>query len=164
MSSRRKFIVFAITVLLALLGLVYFWPSAGLQGKVVRVIDGDTLVLLTSDKEQVRVRLYGIDTPERGQPFGSAAKQHLTDICAGKTITVDVVNIDRYGRTIGVIYYRGSNINHQMVKDGYAWWYEQYAKNDTKLKSLQEEARKSRRGLWSDPHATPPWQWRKRER
>lgn len=63
-----------------------------------------------------------------------------------------------------MIYYRGSNINHQMVKDGYAWWYEQYAKNDTKLKSLQEEAQKSRRGLWSDPHAIPPWQWRKRER
>ena len=87
-----------------------------LIGRVVKIADGDTLTLLTPEKEQVRVRLAEIDAPERGQPWGSKAKDALIDQVAGKEVTVEVVTTDRYGRTVGIVLYRGTNLNLPMDK------------------------------------------------
>jgi micrococcal nuclease len=110
------------------------------------------------------IRLYGIDAPEKKQDYGTKAKQFLSDLVFNKTVTVNVKDKDRYGRTIGEEYLQdGTNANHEMVRAGLSWWYEQYAKNDENLKRLQNEARTNKIGLWSLQNPTPPWEFRKRK-
>ena len=151
--------------------LLTFWfalscVAAGtLSGRVVAVSDGDTLTLLTADKQQVKVRLAEIDTPEKRQPFGSRSRQALADKVFGKDVTVVVREKDRYGRTVGRIYLDGRDINAELVAEGYAWVYRQYAK-DQRLFQLEDEARALKRGLWALPEADrqPPWEWRRAQK
>lgn len=135
--------------------------SEVLRGKVVKIADGDTLTLLTSDKQQVKVRLAQIDTPERGQPWGSRAKQALSAKVFGESITVEVKTNDRYGRSVGEIYKGDRWINAELVAEGHAWVYRRYM-DDDELLDLEEMARSDRRGLWSlpDTQRIPPWKWR----
>ena len=90
-----------------------------LEGKVVKIADGDTLTLLTSTKDQVKIRLAGIDTPERKQPFGNRAKQALAKLAFQKQALIEAETKDRYGRTVGVVFVDGLNVNHELVKLGY---------------------------------------------
>ena len=132
-----------------------------LKGKVVRIADGDTFTLLTSDQQQVRVRLHGIDAPERKQDFGQVARQALSDLIFEQVVYVDEQEKDRYGRVVGIVYDAGKNsVNEEMLRSGLAWHYERYD-NNARWKQLQEEARQKRRGLWSQNHAIAPWEWRK---
>lgn len=132
-------------------------------GRVVGVHDGDTLTLLTAEKKSIRVRLYGIDAPETKQPFGSRAKEELSGLVFGKDVRIEVVDKDRYGRTVGRVSLGNTNVNEEMVRRGFVWWYRDFAKRDKTLKSAESEAMAAKRGLWSEPNPIAPWQWRRNE-
>ena len=162
MRARRQE---AITV--ALVFAVLCWTAtafADFTGKVVAVKDGDTLAVLTGGVA-VRVRLSGIDCPEKGQAFGQRAKQAASDLAFGKTVEVRDKGRNRYGRTAGeVILEDGRSLNRELVRAGLAWWYRQYAKKDADLARLEKEAREAKLGLWADADPLPPWNWRKERR
>lgn len=129
-------------------------------GKVVGVTDGDTMEMLIEGKSY-KIRLAHIDAPEKKQAYGAKAKQHLSDLCYGKTATMTVTVIDRYKRNVAVVTLKdGTNVNKEMVKDGFAWWYYDYSKDITYQK-LEKEARNAKRGLWADKNPVAPWKWRK---
>lgn len=136
------------------------------QGKVVGITDGDTIKVLDSDKQVHKIRLYGIDCPEKGQPFGTKAKQKASDLAFQKTVKIQEFDTDRYGRTIAdVILPDGRNMNLEMIRSGFAWVYTKYCKRPgcREWKDIEESARQGRVGLWSDPHTTPPWEWRRKK-
>jgi endonuclease YncB( thermonuclease family) len=139
--------------------------AAELRGRVVGISDGDTLTLLTDRREELRIRLAEIDTPERGQPYSDRSRQFLSDLVFGKSVRVDVRDIDRYGRTVGRIYAGSRDINAEMVRLGAAWVYRAYS-HDPSLLRLEQTARTERRGIWVLPEAqrVPPWEWRAAER
>lgn len=131
-----------------------------LTGKVVSIADGDTITVLV-DRVQVKVRLAEIDTPERGQPWSKRAKQALTDKIAGHVVQVETKFNDRYGRRVGHVRYSGRDINREMVREGHAWVYRQWMRDQTLLDD-ESHARAARAGLWGLPEAdrVPPWEWR----
>lgn len=129
-------------------------------GKVVGITDGDTFKLLTKDSTLIKVRLANIDCPERKQPFSKKAKQFVSDAIFSKTVTLKVLKKDRYRRYISnVIYDDTLSLCHELIKTGLAWHYKKYSK-DSILQSLEDRARKKKLGLWQDPNAIPPWEWR----
>ena len=120
----------------------------------------DTITVLHSGKPE-RIRLYGIDCPEKRQPFGKRAKQFTSSLVFGKHVRVEEHGRDRYKRTIGeVVLSDGRNVNHELVKAGMCWWYRKYAPNNEVLEQLEQEARDAKRGLWAEPDPVPPWEWR----
>jgi endonuclease YncB( thermonuclease family) len=131
-----------------------------LVGKVVRISDGDTLVIL-QDNQQIRIRLAEIDAPEIGQPFGKRSREHLASLCAGVIAQIVVQGKDRYGRTLGRVHCKGVDTNAALVRVGLAWVYDRYV-SDPSFYKLQEAARRERIGLWSDRNPVPPWVWRTR--
>ncbi len=139
-------------------------PAHDLSGRVVKVTDGDTITILDANDTQHKVRLYGIDTPEYKQPYSRAATKALAGLAEGEGIGVDVKDTDSYGRTVGVVYKGNVNVNLEMVKSGYAWWYKKYAPLDDDLRVAEERARTDRLGLWADPNPVPPWEWRQATR
>lgn len=133
------------------------------QGEVVRVLDGDTIEVL-HDHLPTRIRLNGIDCPENGQAYGTRAKQAASELVYGKQVTIQAYGKDKYGRTIAdVLLANGTNVNYLLVKDGWCWWYRKYVPGNTGLEGLEHEARKARKGVWTDPKPVPPWEWRKRK-
>ena len=157
--------IIALSLLASSASVLLFAQAAQYQGRVVAVYDGDTLTLLTAEKQQVKVRLAEIDTPESKQPYGSRAKQALSELAFNKMAVVEVQDIDRYGRVVGRVYvqeeHKRVDVNAELVRSGAAWVYTQYAK-DKNLFALEQEARKNKTGLWALPEAerTPPWKWR----
>lgn len=138
--------------------------AESIGGRVVGVSDGDTLTILDSSKTQVKIRLAAIDAPEKTMPFGQQSKEQLSDICYGKQATVVVVDIDRYGRTVGEITCGGIHANEAMIKSGLAWVYRKYAKSYAHLYAFEDEAKVEKRGLWGDSNPVAPWEWRKEKR
>ncbi|HEX6008376.1 MAG TPA: thermonuclease family protein [Burkholderiales bacterium] len=130
---------------------------------MVGVQDGDTLTVLI-DRRQVRVRLVEIDAPELGQPFGTRAKQSLSELCYGRRAELDIRGRDRYGRTLAQVSCGGKDANAEQVVRGLAWTYVRYVTPDSPLHALEREARAARRGLWGDPQPIPPWNWRRNGR
>src|SRR5438128_138901 len=109
-----------------------------------------------------KIRLHGIDCPEKGQPFGTKAKQFTSSLAFGKGVTVHVKDTDRYGRTVAdVILADGRSLNRELVRAGLAWWYRKYAPHDSTLEHLEKGARMAKHGLWADPDPIPPWEWRR---
>lgn len=135
-----------------------------IEGRVVGISDGDTLTLLDVSKTQIKIRLAAIDAPEKAMPFGQRAKEMLSYICYDKQATVSVVDIDRYGRTVGEVVCGGANANETMIKSGLAWVYRKYAKGYGRLYALEDEAKIEKRGLWVEPNPIAPWDWRKAKR
>lgn len=127
---------------------------------VVGVTDGDTLTCLTAQKRQIKVRLAEIDTPERAQPFGTAAKKVLSDMVYGQNVELRGATSDRYGRQVATVVLDGQSINEALVEQGYAWAYRDYLKSPA-IEQAEARARHARRGLWSEPDPVPPWLWRK---
>jgi len=158
----------AIVELLMKLALTFFlafsaatWLIADeIRGKVVSIADGDTITVLDADKHQHKIRLEGIDAPEKKQAFGTKSRQKLGDLVAGKDVTVQWTKKDRYSRIVGHVYLGDRDIDLEMVKAGMAWHYRQYSKS-TELAAAEAEARKNRVGLWVDPNPIPPWEFRK---
>jgi endonuclease YncB( thermonuclease family) len=152
--------------LLPILLLVLAFPAcaADYPARVIGIADGDTVTVLTADKTQHRIRLWGIDAPETGQDFGSRAKQAASELAFGKQVTVRPRDTDRYGRTVAeVILADGRSMNREMVRQGMAWWFRRYAPRDAELARLEDQAKAARVGLWSQPNPVPPWEWRRGE-
>ncbi len=132
---------------------------ADFSGPVVSVIDGDTIDVL-HNRHAERIRLNGIDCPEKAQAFGKKAKQFTSTLIYGKHVTIRVLRNDRHGRTVAdVLLPDGTNVSRELLRAGLAWWYRQYSK-DVSLGALEEEARQAKRGLWADPNPIPPWEIR----
>ena len=139
--------------------------SCAFSGKVVGVADGDTITVLR-DKEQVKIRLYGIDCPEKGQAFGKRAKQFTSKMVFGKVVEVKVVDTDRYGRTVALVAVNKQILNEELLKAGYAWVYYQYCHEMIchAWADYQFAAKLDKRGLWRDPDPIPPWEFRRKKR
>lgn len=148
-------------IALVLFSMLMPLTAQALEGKVVGVSDGDTLTLLDATKSQRRVRLAEIDSPESNQEFGRRAKEALSKLCFGKHAEVRDTSADRYQRVVGTVYCDGVNANSELVRQGMAWVYVQYASKSSPLFALEKVARANKLGLWADPHATPPWEWRR---
>ena len=127
--------------------------------RVVGIADGDTLTCLTAAKQPLKVRLHAIDAPEKQQAFGQQAKKHLSDLVYNQTVTLNITDTDRYGRTVADIQLGSLNVNQQMVKDGYAWAYRRYG--GTRYAPEEKAARKAKLGLWRDANPIEPSQWRR---
>jgi micrococcal nuclease len=137
--------------------------SADFTGEVVEVIDGDTIEVMRDGRSE-RVRLHGIDAPEKGQAFGKSSKRTASELSFGKDVTVLQHGVDKYGRTLGeVILPDDRSLNREMVRSGYAWRYRKYS-NDRTLDRLETNARRSNRGLWQDDDAVAPWEYRRGKR
>ncbi len=129
---------------------------------MVKIADGDTLTILV-DAQQLNIRLSDIDTPERKQPFGTKAKQALSELAFGKQARVVEVTTDRYGRIVGRVFVGDIDVNRELVAEGFAWVYRKYS-NDVELLRLEAEAKQKGLGLWADPNPIPPWEWRRGRR
>jgi endonuclease YncB( thermonuclease family) len=138
-------------------------PHYTLTGKVVAIADGDTLTVLDESKTQHKIRLAGIDAPEKGQPFGTKARENLAAKVFRQTVRIEVIDVDRYHREVGRIYLGERFINMEMVANGFAWRYVQYDKVG-EFTVAEDEAREHQRGLWAEPNPIPPWEWRKAKR
>lgn len=133
--------------------------AAELHGKVIRIIDGDTLEVLQVNKT-VRVRLVNIDAPEKKQSSGSWSTSHLKTLIAGQPVTVTYTQTDNYGRVLGrVVTESNIEVNRYMVQSGAAWVYDRY-NTDRALVDLQRNAREQKLGLWAESNPVPPWVWR----
>ena len=150
-----------ITAALLLLSLTGFVQAE--QLKVVSISDGDTFTGLDSQNHQVKVRLHGIDAPEKAQAFGNVSRKALGDLIEGKTVEVQQVDEDRYGRVVANVHVGGTYVNREQVAKGLAWRYVQYDKKG-EFTEIEQAAKKARKGLWGDPKPVPPWEWRKGEK
>lgn len=138
-------------------------------GRVVGVMDGDTVKVLDKAKMLHKIRLAGVDAPEKSQPYGQRAKQNLASRVFDREVTLDCGKLDRYKREICVVLLDGQDINLAQVQAGYGWWYRQYAREQTLSQRLAYQAaelsaRELRIGLWRDASPTPPWKWRQKGR
>ena len=131
-------------------------------GKVIKIIDGDTFDILLDDRTTKRIRMEGIDTPERGMAFYKVAKAYLATLCFGQTVRIVPTNTDRNGRAIAKTFLaNGKELGLLMIQAGYAWHFKKYS-SDAKLASAEIEARNKRSGLWVDDSPVAPWDWRKK--
>jgi len=147
------------------------WPigvvhADQLRGYVVSVADGDTLTLLV-DRQQHRVRIAGIDAPEKAQPFGAKSQTNLDHLAFNKDAIADCPKKDRYGRWVCKVTVNGVDVGLQQVADGMAWWYRKYANEQspqdrTTYEQAESMAQLKRYGLWADTNPIPPWEWRRR--
>lgn len=137
---------------------------ADFSGSAVSVLDGDTIEVLHNQHPE-RIRLNGIDCPEKGQAFGKRAKQAVSELVFGKDVTLQTYGKDKYGRTIAdVLLADGTNVNQVLVKEGWCWSYRKYAAGDAELERLEHEAKEAKKGLWQDTAPVPPWLYRKTRR
>ncbi len=171
----------AIALLLILAG----WGAvaATIEGRVVGVTDGDTVTVLDADHRQHKIRLAGIDAPEKakndeneGQPFGQRSKENLSRLVFNKDVRVDWTKRDRFKRIVGKVWVQPPDCptcpmtldaGHAQITVGLAWWYQRYAKEQSPADRgayafSEKEARAKRVGLWRDPDPVPPWEWRRR--
>jgi endonuclease YncB( thermonuclease family) len=149
---------FLINIIIVLL-FIPLLSIAQLKGKVVKIADGDTYTLLDSNNQQVKIRMHGIDCPEKVQPYGRVAKDFLSSLIFGKIVEAKVQDTDRYGRVVAITFFNGKNINEEMLKVGLTWHYKKYDSNP-KWSDLEKKARKERVGLWKDTNPIAPWEWR----
>ena len=172
---RKKISVSLLTTFIFLLtafqsanasGIPYTFNQKILQGKVIRVLDGDTIEIKTLPAKivvyevPIRVRLINIDAPEKKQPFGRWSRNQLKALLAGQSVTVSYTQTDRYDRIVGRVFTtNGTEASRFMVQSGAAWVYERY-NTDKSLPALQREAQEQKRGLWADANPVPPWEWR----
>lgn len=142
---------------------------------MIKVIDGDTITIRTSENEKIRVRLTGIDAPESDQLFGKASKEKLASFIANRDVRIETNKSDRNGRVLAKVWVQPSdcatcgktlNVNHAQLLAGMAWWYRRYAKEQPvedrgRYESAEDESRKRKRGLWSAHSPVAPWDWRR---
>lgn len=157
-----------------LIGIAIFFSAASLAardvatlaGGVVSIHDGDTLTILVDNKRQERIRLAGVDAPERGQAFGEVSRQHLASLVSGKQVVVEWRKRDKYHRIVGKVLLDHKDVNLEQVRAGLAWHYRMYMSEQSmedrqRYASAEQEARASLRGLWRDAAPKPPWEYRR---
>lgn len=155
------------TLAAALTALVLTTHADTLTGRVVSVADGDTITVLDTNKQQHKVRLVGIDAPEKGQAFGQKSKENLSDLVFGKEVEIEHEKLDRYGRILGKVHVDGIDVGLQQVRDGMAWHFKRYqseqsAEDREAYGEAEVVARRDGVGLWIDAEPTPPWAFRRR--
>lgn len=135
-----------------------------LKGKIIRVSDGDTVVVLDSTNTQYRVRLDGIDCPEKGQPFGKKATDFVKNITSkSEFVTIVWKKKDRYGRILGYLIVDEVNVNKELLRNGLAWHYKHFNK-DKELADLEQQAKDKKLNIWSESNPIEPYYWRKGKR
>jgi micrococcal nuclease len=151
---------FALAVLLlAIVGVPLDAGQEPFAAHVVAVADGDSITVLR-DKQQLKVRLQGVDCPEGGQAFGAAAKRFTSDLVFGREVMVRPRGTDRYGRMVADVTVDGRDVGLALVEAGFAWHFLRYS-DDPRLAAAEQAARAARRGLWADPNPIPPWEYRR---
>ena len=164
-------ITFCGRALFIAVALLLLTPSSAetLEGRVVAVADGDTITVLDDSHMQWRIRLLGIDAPERGQAFGGKSRESLSSLVFGREVLVEFYKKDRYGRTVGKVTVNGIDANLAQVHAGMAWHYKKY-QNDQSVADrsayadAEAQARSQRLGLWSTQETVAPWVWREQQR
>ena len=138
-----------------------FFIAAQITGKVIKVKDGDTIVVLDADKKQHTIRVADIDCPEKKQPFGSKAKWFVSDLIFSKEVYIKRKSIDRYGRIVGYVLFDDKDLSAELLKNGLAWHYVRYS--DSKIyEELEKIARSKKIGIWSHSDFIAPWFWREK--
>ena len=177
-TNRQSLVSWALVTLVLAALLVAPAHASTLAGRVVAVADGDTLTLLTDDHKQHRIRIGGIDAPEKRQAFGTRSKENLVRMAHGKEAVADCPKTDRYGRLVCKVWVQPADcpqcgktldVGYAQISAGLAWWYRRYAKEQSledrgRYESEETDARLRKRGLWSDPAAVAPWDWRQKSR
>jgi len=167
-NAHFNLTLFAAATMLSVIFITQSYADV-LYGRVVGVADGDTVTVLDESRHQHKIRLVGIDAPEKKMPFGNRSKQFLSDLVFDRQVQVEYSKKDRYGRTVGKIIVGGVDADLAQVKAGMAWHYKKYQleqsiEDRAAYAQAEEEARMSRRGLWNDADPVPPWDWRKRKK
>lgn len=158
------------SVCLSLCGIALLWSSlsataADIVGRVVGVSDGDTITVLVDNHDRLKVRLAGIDAPEKSQPFGSVSKKSLSDQVFGKTVNIEANKKDRYGRFLGRVFFNGTDVCLEQIRAGMAWHYKRYSNEQSEslrreYADAESQARQLKIGLWSEPTPVAPWEFR----
>jgi endonuclease YncB( thermonuclease family) len=162
MVRRKAVFYILVAMLVAAPGLTWAW-----SGEVVDITDGDTITVLHSKTlKDVKIGLYGIDTPEKGQAFSKGARQFTSKMVFGKVVEVHRMDTDRYGRTVALVAVDKRLLNEELVKAGFAWVYDYYCSEPIceSWKNFQLRARFDKRGLWRDDNPIPPWEFRRKKR
>lgn len=141
-------------------------PLISIEGKVVRVVDGDTVVFVAATGKKMTLRLTGIDAPEKRMAYGDLAKKMLSDRIRMSEVTIQTIKVDRYGRIIAKVLLQEQDVSLWLIREGLAWHYKRYAHEQAfedaeNYAATEEEARMGKRGLWHDPNPVPPWVFRK---
>lgn len=154
----------------SLCGIALLWSSlsataADIVGRVVGVSDGDTITVLVDNHDRLKVRLAGIDAPEKSQPFGSVSKKSLSDQVFGKTVNIESNKKDRYGRFLGRVIFNGTDVCLEQIRAGMAWHYKRYSNEQSEslrrdYADAESQARQLKIGLWSEPTPVAPWEFR----
>ena len=164
---RHNPVMRLIAITLFLLGMAC--QAGTIEGRVVGVADGDTITVLVDSHTQHKIRLAGIDAPEKSQPFGQRSKESLSDLVFSKIVTVETGKTDRYGREVGKVLVEGIDANLVQVKRGFAWHYKAYEREQAPTErraysDAESAARAAQRGLWKEAEPVPPWKYRKARR
>lgn len=137
-----------------------------IKGTIVAVTDGDTVTLLNLDHKQIRIRLMGIDAPEKRQPYGNVCRKMLSDLIYTKEVVADYNKADYFGRLIAKLTINGVDVNLRQISKGCAWHYKRYAseqsdKDREAYSAAEVQARKDKIRIWKDANPTAPWTWRR---
>ncbi len=164
MVKRSTFLVFLFSVFVSGLS-----PASDIEGVAERISDGDTMRIKAPDGTKTKVRLAGIDAPEKSQPFGRAAGRRLAALCYGKNVEADFRDFDRFKRTVARVRCNGIDVGRLLIDEGLAWHYLEYAKTQPVDEASRDAAgeaaaRENSKGLWSDSSPMAPWDYRKEVR
>lgn len=132
-----------------------------ISGKVVAVLDGNTLEVFTSENETYKILLYGIDCPELGQEFGERAKMFLEKLVLNKSVNAEIQGKDRWGNRLAVVLIDGKDPREELLQEGLAWTAERNPIET--FESIKEKAKQKGKGLWKDQEPTPPWIYRRQQ-
>jgi len=156
--NKMKTIMYKFLIII-LLTISFQASSEEWTGTVIGIMDGDTVKVLNSQKNTIKIRLTEIDAPEKNQDFGEQSKQSLSDICFKKQVIVDDKGLDKYKRTLGRLKCNGIDANAEQVKKGMAWAYRQYLTDESTIE-FEDVAKTNKAGLWSNENPVAPWDFR----
>jgi micrococcal nuclease len=158
--NRLKSTYWFLLVLSGLLSVPCVCASEKFDAIVIGIVDGDTLAVEHAGSIR-KIRLCGIDSPEKSQEFGAQAKDFTASLTSGRTVRIETEKNDRYGRALAEVFlHDGRNLNDLILSNGYAWWYQKFSPEDSHRCHLQTRAKNERLGLWSSSSALPPWEFR----
>lgn len=152
-----------LALLLFTVALLFRCQETVISGKVIKVADGDTFTILADGNQQIRIRLHGIDAPEKNQDFSRVSMEHLTELIMHKEVRVYPKRKDPYRRIVGIVKVGETNVNEAMLKTGLAWHYTEYDKNP-EWAEMERLARQQKIGIWSHKSPVPPWEFRQAKR
>lgn len=154
--QKKLYLVVYLLVCVFLIGFSYT-KAKTISGKVTNVIDGNTLEMLSDEKEKVKIVLWGVDSPEISQTYGDVAYKYVSELLLKKKVTVEIMGKDKQGNKLGIVHFKNENVNLLLVKNGFAWAEELYARGVYSRE--QNEARSIPTGLWQYPEPVAPWKY-----